>query len=188
MSDPYIGEIRLFAGKTAPQGWHVCDGTVLPVAQYQALYALLGNVYGGTAPVSFALPDLRGRVPVGTGTGVVPDTNPAASLTPRTLGSSGGAETVTLEGPHLPPHTHALYAGNGPATTSTPGTAVTFANTTGQVRSYVSAAGVPSQAKAVKTATGTIASSTTAQPHDNMMPTMALNHIIALVGLYPVRP
>ena len=178
MADPFIGEIRMFAGAYAPEQWRFCDGTVLPVSGNEALYSLVGNIYGGTAPSTFALPDLRGRVVVGSG--------PGPSLTPRIAGQSGGQETVNIDSTTMDAHNHLLQVNTAPATAVTasgniyaqftpvgtkhgmylpnnkPGTAETFA-----------------AAMVMPTGSGATVS------HDNRMPFMAINYIISMVGLYP---
>src|SRR5262245_29652358 len=110
--DNYLGEIRLFAGNFAPRGWRFCDGGLLPIAENDALFNLLGTTYGGDGVSTFALPDLRGRVAIGQGTG--------PGLTNRPLGEPGGTESVTLVLGQCPAHTHQLFATNAPATTASP--------------------------------------------------------------------
>ena len=126
--DPYIGEIRLFAGNYAPENWAICDGAQVAVNDYQALYALIGTTYGGNGTTSFALPDLRGRVPIGQGQ--------APNVTARTLGQIGGTEKVSLNVGQLPPHNHQILATSTAATTSTPGNSVASRSIfTGSIRS-----------------------------------------------------
>ncbi len=112
--DGYLGEIRMFAGNYAPVGWALCDGRLMPISGNDALFALLGTTYGGDGATNFALPDLRGRVPMSVGTGVIPGNG--QSLTPRILGASVGVETVTLTQENLPSHTHQMAAGAAGAT------------------------------------------------------------------------
>lgn len=99
-ADPFIGEITIFAGNFAPMGWLFCDGSELPIVQYQALYSLIGTYYGGNGTTTFKLPDLRGRVPMGYGNG--------PSLTPRQIGASGGAEKVAIAANEMPAHSHTV--------------------------------------------------------------------------------
>jgi microcystin-dependent protein len=170
MSNPFIGEIRLFAGNFAPQGWALCNGQLMAISQNTALFSLLGTTYGGNGQTTFALPDLRGRVPVHRGQG--------PGLTPRTQGEQSGSETVTLLSTQMPAHSHALRASTVAATGSTPAGALLGATS---VNSYDnSAAGVPMAA-------GAIGSTGGSQPHDNMAPTLALNYIISLFGIFPSR-
>ena len=104
MSEPFVGEIRMFAGNFAPRGWAFCDGQLLATSQNDALFSLLGTIYGGDGRTTFGLPDLRGRIPVHAGTG--------PGLSPRRLGAKAGAEKVTLTVNELPSHTHDLVASN----------------------------------------------------------------------------
>lgn len=190
MSDCYVGEIRMFGGKYAPEGWHLCDGSLLPVRDYQALFSLIGIAYGGDGVNTFALPDLRGRVPVGQGQG------PVAGMTNRIVAQAGGSETVTLDVAAIPAHTHTFNTLAAAATTGTlipdnapTGTnALTYAQGAGGARSYLNN-NAPSPVAAVLdndsvTASGAYA----AQPHQNMMPSFVMNFIMAVNGLYPDRP
>ena len=104
MAQPYIGEIRMFGGNFAPLGWAFCDGQLLAIAQNDALFSLIGTTYGGDGQSTFALPDLRGRIPIHQGQGPL--------LTPRQIGETGGSETVTLTPAQLPTHTHRLASGS----------------------------------------------------------------------------
>ncbi len=173
--DPFLGEIRLFAGNFAPRGWAFCGGQLLSISQNTALFSLLGTSYGGDGRTTFGLPDLRGRVPVHEGQG--------PGLTRRDLGEQSGSETVTLLATELPAHTHALAAttsnatsqvarGNLPAFTYTDAVTTLYANEDGG---------------SVAMAPGAIAPSGSGLPHDNRMPTLALNFIIALQGVFPSR-
>lgn len=170
MSEPFLGEIRMFAGNFAPRGWAFCDGQLLAVSSNDALFSLFGTIYGGDGRTTFALPDLRGRVPVHAGTG--------PGLSQRRLGSKGGEERVTLTANQLAPHNHKLTAssadanaGVGPAGVL----AVTRDNSYGTV-----ASGGQLAAAAITAAGGS-------QPHTNMAPSLGLNYIVALVGIYPSR-
>jgi microcystin-dependent protein len=169
--DPFIGQIILFAGNFAPSGWALCNGQLLPIAGNASLYSLLGNVYGGTAPITFALPDLRGRVPIHAGTG--------PSLTPRTIGDQGGAETHLLQQTEMPPHGHDIGASSANGSTHTPAGKVLAAN----------AAGTPVYGNVANTnlAAGTVSSEGGGQAHNNMQPFLTLNYIIALTGIFPPR-
>jgi microcystin-dependent protein len=168
MSNPYVGEIRLFAGNFAPAGWMFCQGQLLPIAENEVLFVLIGTTYSGDGQNTFALPDLRGRVPVHQGQG--------PGLSPRTLGAVHGTETVTLTPQQIPLHTHALHASSAAASGTAPGDALLAAT---PVASYDSAAGsVAMAAIAVGSAGGN-------QPHENMAPTLAVNYIISLFGIYP---
>jgi microcystin-dependent protein len=170
MSDAFIGEIRLFAGTVAPRHWAFCQGQLLSIAQNTALFSLLGTTYGGNGQTTFALPDLRGRVPVHRGQG--------PGLTMRQLGETGGSETVTLQLQQLPAHRHALRASSAAADGVSAAGAVLGATS---VASYDNASAGP-----VLAAQG-VAGSGGGQPHPNMAPTLALNYIIALNGIFPSR-
>ena len=169
MSEPYIGEIRMFAGSFAPRGWALCDGQLLAISQNDALFSLLGAIYGGDGRTTFGLPDMRGRIPVHTGTG--------PGLSPRQLGARGGAEDVTLNVNQLPPHGHTMQASTGPADSGYPAGRV-VANTD-PLPIYNT---LP--ADTAETETGATGGS---QNHANMMPFLCINFIIALIGWYPSR-
>ncbi|MCO6457619.1 MAG: phage tail protein [Pirellulaceae bacterium] len=169
MSDPYVGEIRLFAGNYAPRGWAFCDGQLLAIASNDALFSLLGTTYGGDGRTTFALPDLRGRVPLHQGAG------PGRS--PRTLGAKGGQESVALNAAQMPAHSHPLL-----------GTADAD-NTSPQDRTLAEAgediyargdANTPLSPQAILNTGGS-------QPHANMQPFLGIYYIIALEGVYPSR-
>lgn len=169
MSDPFIGEIRIFAGTFAPVGWSYCDGSVLPISEYDALFTLIGTTYGGDGQQTFALPDLRGRLPLHQGTG--------PGLTPRQIGAAFGEEQVTLTSQTLASHTHAVGATASPGTSPTPGAGVFAGVSTGAA--YAAAAGsVAMNGQVVSTVGGGSA-------HDNLMPSLVINYIIALEGIWP---
>ncbi len=174
MVDCYVGEIRTMATSVVPEGWHDCDGSVLPINGNEALYALLGTLYGGDGAVNFGLPDLRGRLMISQGQGV--------GMTNRTLGSKGGTETVTMIPDQLPAHTHTFNTAGVTATVSTPSNSVTLANTQPPVIQYLNAnvAGT-----GINLANTSITNSGSGMPHANMMPTVALRFIIATRGLFP---
>lgn len=171
MSEAYLGEIRLFAGDYAPDNWHLCDGSLLPISQYEALYSLLGTTYGGDGVQTFGLPDLRGRMIVGQGTST------AGIMYNR--GQKAGAETVGLTQANLPAHTHMVSTSSNAATSNSPNNAV-WANAvnTSYTTSSANAALAPA---AVSTATGG------GLPHQNCQPSVALTYIIALLGTYPTQ-
>lgn len=167
--EPFLGEIRIFGGNFAPHGWALCQGQVLPIAQNTALFSILGTTYGGNGTTTFALPDLRGRAAMGMGQG--------PGLSDRTLGETGGTESVTLINSQLPAHnhSHAVPATNEAATSSRP------------VGKVPAAGGAYAD-----TSDGTMAADTTGisggnQPHNNMQPFITMNYIIALQGIYPSR-
>ena len=171
MSEPFVGEIRMFAGNFAPRGWAFCDGQLLAVSQNDALFSLLGTIYGGDGRTTFGLPDLRGRIPLHQGTG--------PGLSQRRLGSKSGAENVTLTTNQLASHTHDWNANTAAATGSAPQGKVT-ANAV-PVRVY------RQLGQDTDLASTTIANTGGSQPHTNLMPTLCINFIIALFGIYPSR-
>lgn len=172
MSTPYIGEIRMFGFSRIPVGWFACDGSPVSISQNQALFALIGTTYGGDGVTNFCVPDLRGRVPIHQGM--------APGLSPRPLGQTGGAETVTLLPNHLPQHSHALVATSAPATTDTPGTGVLHAAQATDT-TYMSA--TPD----IPLASTAIGINGSTQPHNNLMPTLSVNYCICSAGVFPSR-
>jgi microcystin-dependent protein len=169
MADPYLGEIRMFGGNFAPVGWAECDGRLLPIAEYDALFAIIGTIYGGDGVQTFAVPDLRGRAPVHRGAG--------PGLAPAAIGEQRGAETVTLLPQHLPPHTHAVQVSAAPADHVTPAGGVL-----GVAAEPVYAAQAEGTLRA--DAIGTVGQ---AAPHDNMPPFTTVRFIIAVEGIFPAR-
>ena len=161
----------MFAGTFAPRNYASCDGQLVAISQNDALFSLLGTTYGGDGMTTFALPDLRGRVPVHAGVG--------PGLTPRTLGSRGGAETVALNTSQLPSHGHGPLRASGDVADST--SPVGRAGGVGFIDSYTGTSA------AVVMAPQAVASAGGSQPHDNMMPYRCIQFIIALFGLYPSR-
>lgn len=170
MSESYIGEIRMFAGTFAPQGWAFCDGSLVSIAEYESLFNLIGTTYGGDGQSTFALPDLRGRVPIHQGTG--------PGLSTHTIGEMGGTESVTLMTSQMPVHNHAAMANNAGGNADTPANNFWSASTT--TTQYVpgSEANTGMGASAIVYAGGN-------QPHDNMLPFTAISFIISLYGIYP---
>ncbi|MDC8787073.1 phage tail protein [Roseateles koreensis] len=169
MGTPYLGEIRLMSFAYAPRGWAQCNGQLLPINQYQALFALLGTYYGGNGQSNFALPNLQGRTPLHVG--------------PTTVqGQSGGAENVTLLQAHLPVHSHGLSGTSDLANASAPGLAVPAAKGRGGVNHYAGAGSVNASldASSVSLVGGN-------QPHSNMQPYLVMNYVIALQGIFPSR-
>lgn len=175
MSDPFLGEIKIFAGTFAPRGWNFCDGQLVSIAQNTALFALLGTTYGGDGQTTFALPDCRGRVPLHQGTG--------SGLSPRILGEQGGSETVTLSLNQIPAHSHVLVATTGPANAAT-AAGNSLANSVGG-SSYHSGVGRGSTPAPMNAAT--LGGAGSSQPHDNLAPSLCVNFIIAMEGIFPSR-
>ncbi len=162
----------MFAGNFAPRGWAFCEGQLLAVSQNDALFSLLGTIYGGDGRTTFGLPDLRGRIPLHQGAG--------PGLSSRQIGSKGGSETETLTINQLPAHTHAARVSTDNGTADAPASSVIKAGNP-QVRSYRPQA--PDQT--LNAATVQITGG--GQSHSNLMPTLCIYFIIALVGIYPSR-
>lgn len=157
MSQPYVGEIRMFAGNYAPAGWMFCEGQLLPISEYDTLFTLIGTIYGGDGQSTFALPDMRGRLPIHTGTG--------SSGTNYTFGDATiGTETVALSNNQLPAHSHNLAASSQPGTNLSPSGAF-FAASAAQNAGYATTA----DSTLALTAVGSTGS-TGSQPHNNMQP------------------
>jgi microcystin-dependent protein len=173
MSEPFIAEIRIFAGNFAPRNWAFCNGQLLPIAQNTALFSLIGTTYGGDGRTTTALPNLQGRAPMHPGSG--------PGLTTRRLGESGGAETITLTENQVPQHTHALQASTSPATVNAP------TNTTALARSVGGFSYKGSGTANATLDTGALLPTGGSQPHNNMQPFLTINFIIALAGVYPSR-
>ncbi len=165
MATQYVGEIRMFAGNFAPVGWQLCDGSLLPIAGNEALFQLLGTTYGGNGQNNFAVPDLRGRLPLHQGNGFV-------------LGQAGGAETVTLTAAELPAHGHGWIASANASTGVTSPAGAVLARTSGADVYSTDITPVPLSPEMVS-AVGR------GYPHDNMQPYLSLNFIIALFGIFP---
>jgi len=173
MSEPFVGEIRTFAGGFAPTGWALCNGQLISISSNTALFSLLGTTYGGNGTSNFALPDLRGRAPMHAGNG--------AGLTPRLLGENGGTETVTLTPAQAPSHTHTLRASSANGNSADPKDHVP-SNGGSTTTPYASGtADTPMSAGAIAPAGGE-------QPHNNLMPYLTVTFIIATQGVYPSRP
>lgn len=189
MSEAFVGEIRMFAGNYAPENWAFCDGSLLPISNFQVLYSLLGTLYGGNGSTNFGLPDYRGRLPVGQGTGT--------GLTPRTLTQKFGVETVTMRPENTAPHTHGFMVSAQDATSAIPSPAATPNSMTfgkfpgaGIITGLYSAGTGTSVAVAMNPKfldSALTPSGGTTTPHSNLMGSLAINYIICLVGLYPTR-
>ena len=164
MAQPYVGEIRMFGGNFAPAGWMFCEGQLLPISEYETLFNLIGTTYGGDGQSTFALPDLRGRVPIHFGNGF-------------TLAETGGAETVTLTVPQMPAHSHAMLASTGPGTVNAPSGNVTAASPS--VTLYIQDV---TDANLSPNAAGSDGGS---QPHNNFQPYLCVDFIISLFGIFP---
>lgn len=178
MSQNFIGEIRMFGGNFAPRDWAFCNGQLLSIAQYQALFTLIGTTYGGNGTTTFALPNLQSRIAVGEGAG--------PGLTPRQIGQVGGTETVTLTQAQMPAHNHMVVATTAAGNLTGPGgTALVAAPGGTGAALYVVPGAVPITTVALSPSSiGTAGGN---QPHDNHMPSLCVSFIIALGGIFPSR-
>lgn len=164
MAQPYVGEIRMFAGNFAPAGWMFCEGQLLPISENETLFQLIGTTYGGDGQSTFALPDLRGRIPIHQGNGFI-------------LAETGGAETITLTVSQIPVHTHPLLASTNANSTLNPGnnalgtplTATPF---------FAANPNLPLSPQAISSVGGS-------QPHNNFQPYLCIDFIISLFGIFP---
>ena len=164
MAQPYVGEIRMFAGNFAPAGWMFCEGQLLPISENETLFNLIGTTYGGDGQSTFALPDLRGRIPIHMGNGFI-------------LAETGGAEEITLTVSQTPAHTHPMLASNDPASNfnvqgnviATPVSATPFS---------INNANLPLAPQSITSDGGS-------QPHTNFQPYLCVDFIISLFGIFP---
>ncbi|HZE80987.1 MAG TPA: tail fiber protein [Candidatus Polarisedimenticolia bacterium] len=165
MSSPFIGEIRMFGGNFAPAGWAFCNGALMPISENDALFTLIGTTYGGDGQTTFALPNLQSRVPVHVGPGFV-------------QGQTGGTETVTLTVNQIPSHSHVPTCNSAPGTQVGPGNGL-WASTSPSLNQYSTNAPTLNMDPAAIGQTGGN------QPHDNMVPFLAVNFILSLFGIFP---
>jgi microcystin-dependent protein len=170
MSNPFIGEIRMFGGSFAPAGWAFCDGQQMPISENDTLFSLIGTTYGGDGQQTFALPDLRGRLPMHMGTG--------GGLSPRVIGEMGGVETVTLAAQQIPVHSHPPLAVSGSGNQATPQNGVWASASTSRYSS--NAPSLAMNNTLINSAGGN-------QPHENLMPYLTISFIISLFGIYPTQ-
>lgn len=164
MAQPYVGEIRMFAGNFAPAGWMFCEGQLLPISENETLFQLIGTTYGGDGESTFALPDLRGRIPIHQGNGLI-------------LAETGGAEEITLTVSQIPAHGHPLLATTNPATTA-------------NVTNGLPATGLLSELywgdpPDVNCSPNAISPTGGSQPHTNFQPYLCIDFIISLFGIFP---
>lgn len=172
-AQPYVGEIRIFAGNFAPAGWSFCDGRLVPISENDTLFTLIGTTYGGDGVNTFALPDLRGRLPVHQGQG--------PGLSNYVIGEAAGVETVTLTTSQIPAHTHAMRAiGDQPGSAVSPGGKLPAQSF--NVVPYINDA--PTGAFSA----GAIGATGGNQPHENMQPFLCVNFIISQYGIFPTHP
>jgi microcystin-dependent protein len=164
MGQPYVGEIKMFAGNFAPRGWMFCEGQLLPISENETLFNLIGTTYGGDGQSTFALPDLRGRLPIHQGNGF-------------TLANTGGAEQITLTTQQIPTHNHAMVASGNPANQITGQNGVVAAPPSLSMY-YASPPDAALNAATMTTVGGN-------QPHTNFQPYLCINFIISLYGVFP---
>ncbi|HET6938236.1 MAG TPA: tail fiber protein [Nocardioides sp.] len=164
MAQPFVGELRMFAGNFEPAGWMFCDGRLLPISENETLFTLIGTTYGGDGESVFALPDLRGRIPIHQGNGFI-------------LAETGGAEQVTLTVNQIPSHTHPVLATTAVANQSSPANNVLAQSTAADL--YIEDTATAGLAPGAVTSTGG------SQPHTNFQPYLCINYIISLYGIFP---
>jgi len=166
MAEPFLSEIRMFSFNFAPRGWALCNGQILPINQNQALFSLLGTTYGGDGRVSFALPNLQGRVPIHVGNG-------------HTLGERAGEQAHTVSVAEMPAHTHAAQASAAAGTQNVPANNMMLSQRTAEI--------YRSPSSSAPMVAGTLSNAGGSQAHLNMQPFLALNFCIALQGIFPSR-
>lgn len=164
MAQPYVGEIRMFAGNFAPAGWMFCEGQLLPISEYETLFVLIGTTYGGDGQSTFALPDLRGRLPIHQGNSFV-------------LAETGGAEEITLTVNQIPAHTHPMLG-----STNTANDANASASLVSQPSSFFPYINAPAPVSMAPQAVGSVGGG---QPHTNFQPYLCVDFIISLFGIFP---
>lgn len=166
MGIPYVGEIRMFAGNFAPAGWMFCDGQLMPISENETLFQLIGTTYGGDGESTFALPDLRGRIPIHQGNGFI-------------LAETGGVESVTLTVSQIPSHSHPFLANDSSGGGTSPSGSVLARNASADAYTSDTSTGL------VALNPGSILPTGGSQPHDNFQPYLCLNFIISLFGVFP---
>lgn len=176
-SQPYLGAIFMFAGNFAPSGYQLCQGQLLSISQYTALFSILGTTYGGNGTTNFALPDLRGRAPIGQGTG--------NGLTPVTLGEAAGVQNVTIQLNNMPAHNHLINVSTASGSQASPKnnfSAPAIDSQGGAVAGYNSSA-----TAGATMATGAVSMAGSSVPVSVQNPFLGINYIIAMVGIFPSR-
>jgi microcystin-dependent protein len=173
MGQPFVGEIRMFAGNFAPNGWMLCQGQALPISEWETLFNLIGTTYGGDGQSTFKLPDLQSRLPIHQGTG--------RTGTTYTIGEQAGVEDVTLTLSQLPSHNHVLLATDSAPSLSPANALPATANSTqAGVNTYGASTG-----NGTNLVAATILSDGGSQPHNNIQPILAINFIISMFGIFP---
>jgi microcystin-dependent protein len=171
MSSPFVGEIRMFGGSFAPAGWAFCDGSLIPISENDTLFNLIGTTYGGDGENTFALPDLRGRIPIHQGQG--------PGISNYLIGERAGVEDVTLTTQQIPLHNHSLLASTAAATSASPSGNILATSPT--IASYVIDVAGP------QLAAGAVVGAGGSQPHVNLMPFQCISFIISLFGIFPTQ-
>ena len=171
MSQPFVGEIRMFGGSFAPAGWMFCAGQLVPISENETLFNLIGTTYGGDGQSTFGLPDLQGRVPVHVGSGFA-------------LGQSGGSESVTLTTQQIPGHNHTANTTAAAGTTNVPNNTTIFADlaTAGTITNFLPFNAANAQQPLLPTELTNTGGN---QPHDNMQPYLVVSYIISMFGIFP---
>jgi microcystin-dependent protein len=164
MAQPYVGEIRMFAGNFAPAGWMFCEGQLLPISENETLFTLIGTTYGGDGQSTFALPDLRSRIPIHQGNGFI-------------LAETGGAEEITLTVQQIPAHSHAFLGSTSAAADANPNN-----NVVAQALTFFEYLNAPPP---IPMAAGSVSPVGGNQPHTNFQPYLCINFIISLFGIFP---
>ena len=170
MSEPFIGQIIMFGGNFAPLGWAYCDGSLQSIANYTTLFTLIGTTYGGDGQNTFALPDLRSRIPIHQGQG--------PGLSNYVIGQVAGVESVTLSAQQMPLHTHGVLSNSATGNSDDPTN--NFLAAQPDLLEYTATANATMKPNAISNSSG-------GQSHNNIMPVLALNYIIALEGIYPTQ-
>lgn len=165
MAQPYVGEIRMFAGNFAPAGWMFCEGQLLPISENETLFQLIGTTYGGDGQSTFALPDLRGRIPIHQGNGFL-------------LAETGGVEEITLTVNQIPAHSHPQLANSGVAQSNNPQNNILAASLAGTIYNSLNTSPINMNAQAISATGGS-------QPHSNFQPYLCIDFIISLFGIFP---
>ena len=176
MGQPYIGEIRMFGGNFAPQGWMLCQGQLLPISENEPLFQLLGTTYGGDGQDTFALPNLQSRVPIHQGTN--------AGITYE-LGEAAGVEDVTLTINQIPSHNHAVQVATSAGDRNTPAVDTVVSTEGESVASRAPVYAAYANVNQITLAGQTVGSAGGSQPHSNIQPILAINFIISLFGVFP---
>lgn len=178
MSQPYVGQMMMFAGNFAPAGWMMCQGQLLPISEYETLFNLIGTTYGGDGQETFGLPDMQGRVPIHMGTG--------GGLSQYIIGQNGGVEQVTLTTQQIPQHNHLALTNNAQSSAGTPTNSTILSTQNNGNGSNTPSAYAPFAAGTVVTLpASTLQNTGGSQPHENIQPIVTMTWIISLFGVFP---